>query len=67
MLIRFTVKNLLSFGKEKEFNMLPNPKYTRMNEHKYKLNDFNYLKLASIYGANGAGKSNLVKLLELLQ
>src|SRR5699024_11538120 len=31
------------------------------------ISNFNILKLASIYGANGAGKSNLVKALFLLQ
>lgn len=67
MLIRFVVNNMLSFGKEKEFNTLPLSKYSRMNEHKYSINDISVLKMSSIYGANGAGKSNIVKLLQLLK
>jgi AAA15 family ATPase/GTPase len=32
-----------------------------MNHHKYELPQFSVLKLASLYGANAAGKSNLIK------
>ncbi len=72
MLIRFFVNNVYSFGEEKEFNMLPGPKRntekTRLKEHVYKLSDeVGVLKLASIYGANAAGKSNFVKALFMLQ
>lgn len=67
MLIRFVVKNLFSFGEEKEFNMLSNPRYTRLKHHKYNIKNLNILKMASIYGANGAGKSNLIKALSILQ
>lgn len=69
MLIRFIVNNIFSFGKEREFNMLP---YARLNDrlmhHLYPIqDDFSLLKMAAIYGANGAGKSNLIKCLSLLQ
>lgn len=67
MLIRFVVENFLSFGERKEFNMLPNPRYTRMEHHEYLLNGINILKLASIYGANGAGKSNLIESINILK
>ena len=67
MLIRFVVNNMLSFGKEMEFNTLPSPRYSRMNEHKYVIGDISVLKLSSIYGANGAGKSNIVKLLQIFK
>jgi len=67
MLIRFVVNNIYSFGESKEFNMIPSPRYTRLSNHKYNINDFSILKLSSIYGANGAGKSNLVKALSILQ
>lgn len=67
MIIRLLVNNIFSFGEEREFNMLPSPYFSRLNEHKYKFNDLSILKLASIYGANGAGKSNLFKALSLLQ
>ncbi|MFO8236300.1 MAG: ATP-binding protein [Bacteroidales bacterium] len=67
MLIRFYIDNILSFGKGREFDMLPSPRYTRLAHHKYKINDFNVLKLSSIYGANGSGKSNLIQGLSRLR
>lgn len=67
MLIRFIVNNLYSFGEMKEFNMLASPRYSRLAHHKYTIQDFNLLKLAAIYGANGAGKSNLIKALAIFQ
>jgi len=67
MLIRFIMNNTLSFGEEREFNMLPMPRLRTLKEHKYNFNNFEILKLSSIYGANGAGKSNLIKSLSTLQ
>jgi len=67
MLIRFIVNNTLSFGEEREFNMLPMPRLRTLKEHKYNINNFEVLKLSSIYGANGAGKSNIIKSLFTLQ
>ncbi len=67
MLIRFVVNNVYSFGESKEFNMLSRPKTRTLPNHKYSNNSLDFLKLAAIYGANGAGKSNLVKALALLQ
>ena len=67
MLIRFTVENVFSFGERKEFSMIPYSGFKTLKNHKYSILDFNVLKMASIYGANGAGKSNLIKSLNLLQ
>ncbi len=67
MLIRLIVNNILSFGKEQEFNMLPMPRLRTLKEHKYNIDGFDILKMASIYGANGAGKSNLVKSMLILE
>ena len=47
--------------------MLPMPRLTRLNEHVYNINNFEILKISSIYGANGAGKSNLIESLHLFQ
>jgi uncharacterized protein len=66
MLIRFIVSNFLSFDKETEFNMLPGP-FKSHKHHVYEAGKVNVLKAGAIYGANGAGKSNLVKSLEFLQ
>ena len=69
MLIRFVVENMFSFGERKEFNTIPSNRLKTLDAHKYKIksSNFSMLKLASIYGANGAGKSNLVKALDVLQ
>lgn len=67
MLIRLVVENVFSFGEQKEFNLIPNTRLKTLNHHKYNFGGFEILKLSSIYGANGAGKSNLVKSLDLIQ
>jgi len=67
MIIRLVVDNFFSFGTQKEFNTIPNKRLKTLNDHKYSINEFEFLKTSSIYGANGAGKSNLIKALEMLQ
>ncbi len=69
MLIRFNVKNFLSFDSEdrqthdtssQEFSMIPG-KVRSKEHHIVKSDKQNLLKFAAIYGANAAGKSNLIK------
>lgn len=67
MLVRFTLENLFSFGERKEFHMIPNGKLKTLQHHKYVHDGFELLKMTSLYGANGAGKSNLIKALDLLR
>ncbi len=67
MLVRLVIENLFSFGDRKEFNTISNNRLKTLDNHKYDMNGFNVLKLSSIYGANGAGKSNLIKSLQLFQ
>lgn len=67
MLIRLVIENIFSFGERKEFNTIPNNRLKTLDSHKYSIDGFNILKLSSIYGANGAGKSNLIKALYLFQ
>lgn len=66
MLIRLIIENLFSFDKPTEFNMLPG-RYGRLNDHVYSEAGADILKLNAIYGANGAGKSNLVTALSMLK
>lgn len=66
MLIRFVVSNFLSFDEEREFNMLAGTFKTHRH-HVYSAGKLDLLKSAAIYGANGAGKSNLIKAIEFLQ
>lgn len=61
MLVQFKLKNVLSFKEETILDMTAINAY---KEHKSNLIDIGtkekYLKVASIYGANASGKSNLV-------
>jgi AAA15 family ATPase/GTPase len=66
MLIRFLVKNLFSFKELTEFNMLPG-RFNRLPHHVYKSGEVSILKLNTIYGGNGAGKSNLINSIALLR
>lgn len=70
MLIRFTVSNFMSFKNETEFNMLPSKgNGSRQLQHHIirTSSGIDVLKTAAIYGANAAGKSNLVKAIEYLK
>lgn len=66
MLIRFVVSNFLSFDEETEFNMLAG-NFKQHKEHVYKVGKLKVLKAAAIYGANAAGKSNLIKAIDTLK
>lgn len=66
MLIRFIVSNYLSFKDETEFNMIADS-FRNHSHHLYKAKTLKVLKSSAIYGANGAGKSNLVKSIHFLQ
>lgn len=67
MLIRFIVSNFLSFKEETEFNMLASADQKHHKDHIYKKNSIDLLKTAALYGANGAGKSNLIKAVNQLK
>lgn len=71
MLIRFNVKNFLSFseredGKSEEFSMIAG-KVRNKKAHVYDNEKIKLLKFAAIYGANAAGKSNLVKAMDFMK
>ena len=62
MLIRFVATNFKSYGTETEFNMLPSQNVRRLDYHIHRNSaGSDVLCSAVIYGANGAGKSCLVK------
>lgn len=67
MVVRFVLENMFSFGKRKEFSTIPNNRLKTLNDHIYSKDGFEVLKLSSIYGANGSGKSNLIKSLDYLK
>lgn len=71
MLVRFNVKNFLSFNardndKSEEFSMIAG-KVRSKKEHIYDDGKNKLLKFAAVYGANAAGKSNLVKAIEFMR
>lgn len=71
MLIRFNVKNFLSFSEREdkmseEFSMIAG-KVRNKKEHVYDDGKIKLLKFAAIYGANASGKSNFVKALEFMK
>lgn len=66
MLKEFTIKNFTSFNEEAMFSMEAD--IERVSEHKdhiVNLNGQNILKVASMYGPNGGGKSNVLLALRL--
>lgn len=70
MLIRFVVSNFMSFKDETEFNMLPakgNGSRQLTDHIKKTKSGVEVLKTAAIYGANAAGKSNLVRAIAFLK
>lgn len=67
MLLRFAVSNFLSISEEIDFTLFP---YTRLRDkksHIYQTPGVDLLKVAAVYGANGSGKSNLVKAMGCLR
>ena len=67
MLIRFLAENIASFKDAVEFNTLPSSKSHNHDNHKLVCGHATVLRLSAIYGANGAGKSNLLILINLLK
>lgn len=68
MLKELTVKNFKSFKNETTLSMEADYKRVlEYPEHIVNINDNKLLKIASIYGPNGGGKSNLLKAIMLLK
>ncbi|WP_310603316.1 AAA family ATPase [Anaerosporobacter sp.] len=67
MLIKLIVDNFKSFNKETELTMIPSNKTRKKVDHKISVKSTPLLKYAVIYGANAAGKSNLVEAFNFIQ
>ena len=67
MLLRLIAENILSFKDVTEFNTFPSSKSHNHENHRVECGHATALRMSAIYGANGAGKSNLLNVLELLQ
>lgn len=66
MLIRFCVKNFLSFKDEVEFSMVAG-RARKHPDHVVKVRDLRLLKTGVIFGANASGKTNLIKAMSFAQ
>lgn len=67
MLLRLVLRNVVSFRDEVEFNTFPSEVDYGQKHHICPCDFAESLRLAAFYGANGAGKSNLVEMLGLLR
>lgn len=67
MLVYFKASNFLSFGDNSEFSMIAADDISRKNERVVKYKKLKTLKNSVLYGANGAGKSNLIKAIQFLK
>ena len=66
MLLRFCLENFGSFKEAVEFNTFPSSKSHSHDNHKVVCNHATALRMGAIYGANGAGKSNLLMAIRFL-
>ena len=67
MLLRIIAENITSFKDAVEFNTFPSSKSHSHENHKISCGHATALRMSAIYGANGAGKSNLLAILTVLK
>lgn len=67
MLLRFAAENILSFKDTVEFNTFISSRSQSHDWHKINCDGVEALRMSAIYGANAAGKSNLLKCIGLLK
>lgn len=65
MLVEFSVENLLSFKDRSSFSMVAGKERLKKNHVNESFNKISTLKLATIFGANASGKSNIIKAIDL--
>lgn len=66
MLKEITIKNFTSFNEETTFSMeADTERVSEHPDHVVNVNGNNLLKVASVYGPNGGGKTNLIKALKV--
>ena len=67
MLLRVILENFFSFKEQTEFNLFPSSRTQQLPGHIVPQGHTKVLRLSAIYGANGAGKSNLIKAMSILR
>lgn len=65
MLLSFSIQNCLSFFEEATLDLSPTPSLSRHREHVLGTRDTRAMRLALLFGSNGAGKTSLLKSLSL--
>ena len=66
MLVEFRVSNYRSIGDEQIFSLVPSTNQKEYPENILARGKYNSLIAASVYGANGSGKSNLVNAIAVM-
>ena len=56
MLIEFTVENFRSFKEKQTFSLLASKDKDLIEQNSFKINKYDLLKTAIVYGANASGK-----------
>ena len=70
MLIDFKVKNYRSIKNEQTLSMVSSKQNEHVETHTFETSDPSHMRLlktSAIYGANAAGKSNIIKALQVMQ
>lgn len=67
MLLRVSLQNFFSFKEQTEFNLFPSSRTMQLTGHIVLQDYAKVLRMSAVYGANGAGKSNLVKAVSLVR
>lgn len=67
MLLRVIFENFFSFKEQTEFNLFPSSRSQQLPGHIVRQDHTKVVRLSAIYGANGAGKSNLIKAISILR
>jgi uncharacterized protein len=67
MLLKFDVKNFMSFKEGTTLTLECEPITEHEDTHTFKFKDLTLVKSAVIYGANASGKSNLLKAMRIMR
>lgn len=67
MLLRLVISNFASFKDPVEFNTFPTSRSQNHENHRVTCDHAEVLRMAAVYGANGSGKSNLVRSLDFVK